>query len=198
MYCMQLTQYSELSEGPFQHSSHGTSQPQSLLMFPECPTALLQISPETYKCHLWTFVTWTFLSLLSPATSESKSSINTMALSRASHKVLSRCQKIPTPPAPRFSFIQSWQTPPLMLCQHATDTACSAFHQVLGLIWLCVELQLPSLMILADTPPTSVIHRVPADLSSSPPTLSVPKTYTSNYSIANKGTGTEANFFHSK
>lgn len=109
---MQLAQYSELSEGPFQHSSHGTSQPQSLLMFPECPTALSQISPETYKCHLWTFVTWTFLSLLSPATSESKSSINTMALSRASHKVLSRCQKVPTLPAPRFSFIQSWQIPP--------------------------------------------------------------------------------------
>lgn len=112
VYFMQLTQYSELSEGPFQHSSHGTSQPQSLVMFLECPTALSQISPETYECRLWTFATWTFLSLLSSATSESKSSINTMALFKASHKVLSRCQKIPTPPAPRFSFIQSWQTPP--------------------------------------------------------------------------------------
>lgn len=191
---MQLTQYSELSEGPFQHSSHGTSQPQSLLMFPECPTALSQISPETYKCHLWTFVTWTFLSLLSPATSESKSSINTMALSRASHKVLSRCQKVPT--ILDFLLFSPGKFPHShALPTDATDTACSAFHQVLGLIRLCVEVQLPSLMILADTPPTSVIHRVPADLSSSPPTFSVPKTYTSNYSIANKGTGTEANFF---
>lgn len=131
------------------------------------------------------------------ATSESKSSIK-MSLPRASLEVLIRChKKTPAPPAAlRVSFTQSCQAPlSFSLLAATTGTVCSAFHHILHLNWLHAELQLLFTLILAATPPTSVMHRFLLHMFSSPPTHSVPKTNTSNYRKGNKGTGIEANYF---